>query len=93
MAVGQLIGLVIVLVIALVVYFDARSIGSDQGRHPNLIDTQPVLWAVGIFLLCILALPSYLFMRGRYQRQAAERLALQMPPPPIPGQWPPPPTG
>ena len=50
--VGQIIGLIIVLAIAFWVYKDAESRGMSG-----------ILWAILVFLFCIIALPVYLIMR------------------------------
>ena len=50
--VGQIIGLIILLAIAFWVYKDAESRGMSG-----------ILWAILVFLFCIIALPVYLIIR------------------------------
>ncbi len=82
------------------VYLDAKSIGSDRGQIPGLVNTKPAAWATGTFLMLIVVVPVYLFARMRYKRQAAERrgqmarLAQEAPAgaADAAGVWPPPPN-
>jgi hypothetical protein len=50
--VGQIIGLIILAAIAFWVYKDAETRGMSG-----------ILWAILVFLFCIIALPVYLIMR------------------------------
>ena len=50
--VGQLIGLAIAVAIAIWVYKDAETRGMNA-----------ILWAILVFLFCIIALPVYLIIR------------------------------
>ena len=56
-------------------YVDAKAIGDEHGQIPGLVNTQPAKWAIGVFLLLIVVLPAYLFMRVRFKGLAAERKA------------------
>ena len=97
--VGNIIGLIILIGVTSWVYIDAKAIGSDNGQTPDLVKTQPRLWAIGVFLLLIVCLPIYLLMRVRYKRLLAQRKAeIALLAPPVlespaeaAGVWPPPP--
>ena len=94
-----MIGFVVLFAVTGWVYVDAKAIGSDHGQTPDLVKTQPKLWAAGVFLLLVVCLPAYLLMRVRFKRLLAERKAerASLTPPVLgspaetAGVWPPPP--
>ena len=97
--VANAVSFVILFAVTVWVYIDAKAIGSDNGQTPGLVKTQPKLWAAGVFLLLIVCLPAYLFMRVRFKRLLVEckaEMALRAPlvldsPAETAGVWPPPP--
>ncbi len=59
------------LVSAVWVYIDAKSIGARKGLVGGLADNSPLVWAVGTVLMWIVVVPIYLANRGRIQHAAA----------------------
>ena len=60
--------LVVVLVSAIWVYFDAKSIGVRKGQVSGFADMGPGGWFLTTLLLWIVGLPLYLAKRGEFKR-------------------------
>ena len=55
----------VVVVCALGVYIDARSIGAKRGLTRGLAGTGPAMWALGTIAMWIVVFPLYLATRGK----------------------------
>lgn len=58
------------LVSAIWVYIDARSIGARKGLVGGIADNSPLVWAVGTVLMWIVVVPVYVANRSRIQHAA-----------------------
>jgi hypothetical protein len=58
----------VVLVTAIWVYSDARSIGVKKGQLKGFADLGPAGWFIATLLLWIVAFPLYLAKRGTLKR-------------------------
>ena len=60
-----------VLVSAVWIYIDARSIGARKGLVGGIANNSPLVWAIGTVLMWIVVVPVYLYNRGKIQHAAA----------------------
>src|SRR5688572_29742247 len=73
------LGLIIV-VSAVWVYFDAKSLGARPGRlNGGLFDMGPAGWAFSVLILWVVAFPAYLWKRRVY-KDTEEPISLVAPP-------------
>lgn len=59
----------IIVLSAVWVYFDAKSIGVRKGQTRGLFNLGPGGWVVATLLLWVIAFPAYLLLRGKFKRQ------------------------
>ena len=76
---GFLIGLALLVVCAIGVYVDAKSIGARRGLTSGMAGTSAGMWAFGTVAMWILVFPLYLLTRGKIKAaaRAADRREAQ----------------
>ncbi len=62
-----MISLLLVALLAVLVYLDARKLGLRKGLVPGIGNASPANWSLVTLLVGIVGLPLYLFYRGRYK--------------------------
>ncbi|NOR69985.1 MAG: hypothetical protein GQ532_09895 [Methylomarinum sp.] len=62
----------IIVVSAIWVFFDAKSIGVKKGLVSGLGNMNPVGWFFAVLLLWIVGFPAYLFYRGKFKAETGE---------------------
>ncbi len=62
-----MISLLLVVLLAILVYLDARKLGVGNGLVSGMGRASPVTWSLLTLFVGIVGLPLYLFYRGRYK--------------------------
>lgn len=60
-----------VVVSAVWIYIDAKSIGARKGLVGGIANNSPLVWAIGTVLVWVIVVPVYLFNRSKIQHAAA----------------------